>query len=81
MSATKKQIEFLDSLVNEIDDIVNEAKKSPNYNKYKHMIVRALSGVETVVEKARKSGGDKAAYSTAIGMLLRRKKFVQNYVR
>lgn len=47
-----------------------------NYSKIK----RALSGVETAVEKARKSC-DKALYASAIGMLIRRKKFVQNYVR
>ena len=75
-AATQKQIETLNGLEREINDIVNKAKNSANYSKIK----RALSGVETAVEKARKSG-DKAHYSTAIGMLLRRKKFVQNYVR
>ncbi len=76
MSATTRQIETLNGLVNEINTIIAEAKTSANYSK----IRRALSGVETVVEKARKSC-DKAAYSTAIGMLLRRIKFVKNYVR
>jgi hypothetical protein len=75
-AATTKQIEMLNKLEREILDIISKAKNS----KYENQIKRALSGVETVVEKARKSG-DKAAYSTAIGMLLRRKKFVQNYVR
>ena len=72
-AATTKQIETLNSLVNEINAI--KAKNSANYS-----IKRALYGVETMVEKARKSG-DKALYSSAIGMLIRRKKFVQNYVR
>ena len=75
-AATQKQIETLNSLVNEINDIVNKAKNSANYSKIK----RALSGVETAVEKARKSG-DKALYSTAIGLLFRRKNFFKNYVR
>ena len=73
MTATTKQIETLNSLVNEINDI--KAKNSANYS-----IKRALSGVETMVEKARKSG-DKALYSTAIGLLFRRKNFFKNYVR
>ena len=68
-AATQKQIETLNGLEREINDI--KAKNSANYS-----IKRALSGVETMVEKARKSG-DKAHYSTAIGMLIRRKNFVQ----
>lgn len=80
MTATQKQIETLNGLEREINDIVNKAKKSPNYNKYKHMIVRALSGVQASVDAARKSN-DKALYSTAIGRLFRRKNFFKNYVR
>jgi hypothetical protein len=75
-AATTKQIEALNSLVNEINTIVAKAKNS----KYEHQVKRVMNGVETMVEKARRSG-DKAHYSSAIGMLLRRKKFVQNYVR
>ena len=74
-AATQKQIETLNSLEKEINDIVNKAKKSPNYNKIK----RAMDGVMVCVEKARKSG-DKAHYSTAIGMLLRRVYYVKSLV-
>ena len=75
MSATTKQIETLNSLVNEINAIIAKAKNSANYSKIK----RAMDGVETAVEKARRSG-DKAHYSTAIGMLIRRVYYVKSLV-
>lgn len=74
-AATTKQIETLNSLVNEINAIITKAKNSANYSKIK----RALYGVMVCVEKARKSG-DKAHYSTAIGMLLRRVYYVKSLV-
>ena len=73
MSAATKQIEMLNKLEREILDIITKAKNS----KYEHQVKRVMNGVETMVEKARRSG-DKAHYSTAIGMLIRRKKFVQS---
>ena len=86
MSATQKQIETMENIVNEINDIVNEAKKSPNYREFSDFIERALSGVlishddgGTMVETARKSG-DKTLYSTTIGMLIRAKSKIQNIV-
>lgn len=74
-AATTKQIETLNSLVNEINTIVAKAKNS----KYDLMIKRAMDGVMVCVEKARKSC-DKAHYSTAIGMLLRRVYYVKSLV-
>ena len=86
MSATAKQVEYLNLLVEEINDIVSEAKASANYNEYSDFIERALSGVMishddggTMVETARKSG-DKTLYSTTIGMLIRAKSKIQNIV-
>ena len=86
MSATTRQIETLNGLVNEINAIIAEAKASANYNEYSDLIERALSGVmlcndgsSTMVETARRSG-DAAIYSTAIKLLLRTKKAVQNIV-
>lgn len=82
MSATAKQIETLNSLEREINGIIAEAKKSANYKEYEDLIERALSGLlvssdggGTIVEAARKSG-DKAIYSTVIGMLIKAKKSV-----
>lgn len=74
-AATNRQIETLESLVNEINDIITKAKNS----KYDRMIKRAMEGVITMVEAARKSC-DKAKYASAIGMLIRRKKYVQNII-
>ena len=86
MTVTQKQIETLNSLVNEINDIITEAKTSANYNEYSDLIEHTLSGVMvshddggTMVETARKSG-DKTLYSTTIGMLIRAKSKIQNIV-
>jgi len=86
MTATQKQIETLNSLVNEINDIVSEAKASANYGEFSDLIERALSGVMisqddggTMVETARKSG-DRSIYSTTISLLIRTKQRVQNIV-
>ena len=86
MTATTKQVEYLNLLVEEINDIVSEAKASANYNEYSDFIERALLGVlvcndggGTMVDTARKSG-DKTIYSTAIKMLLHTKKAVMNIV-
>jgi hypothetical protein len=86
MTATAKQIETLNSLVNEINAIITEAKKSPNYREFSDFIERALSGVlishddgGTMVETARKSG-DRSIYSTTISLLIRTKQRVQNIV-
>jgi hypothetical protein len=86
MTATQKQIETLNSLVNEINDIVNKAKNSANYGEFSDLIERALSGVMishdgggTMVDTARKSN-DKTLYSTTISLLIRTKQRVQNIV-
>ncbi len=86
MSATIKQIETMESLINEINSIIAEAKTSANYNEYSDLIEHSLSGVMlcndgggTMVETARKSG-DKAIYSTTINLLFRAKQRVQNII-
>ncbi len=86
MSATQKQIETLNSLVNEINTIAEEAKSSANYEEFSHLIERALLGVlvcndggGTMVDTARKSN-DRALYSTTISLLIRTKQRVQNIV-
>jgi hypothetical protein len=86
MSATQKQIETLNSLVNEINTIAEEAKASANYEEFSHLIERALLGVlvcndggGTMVDTARKSN-DRALYSTTISLLIRTKQRVQNIV-
>ena len=86
MSASQKQIETMESLINEINSIIAEAKNSANYREFSDWIERALSGVMlcndgggTMVEAARKSG-DKAIYSTTIKMLFQAKSKILNII-